>query len=70
MGLVSPNSARSNRSLSPYKLDTSILRLEKVEVQVKVEIPGDGTDDRLKRMSEEVVSPTGTPPKDMVEILN
>ena len=70
MGLVSPNSARSNGPLSPYKLETSILKLEKVEVRVKVEIPVDRTDDRLKRMSEEVVSPTGTPPKDMVGLLN
>ena len=68
MSLVSHYSARSNGPLSPY----SIHRLEKVEVPVaSVKIETQLHDDRrLKRMSEEVVSPTGTPPKDMVGLLN
>ena len=72
MGLVSPNSARSNGPLSSQKLDNSILKLEKVEVllpAIQTNLPG-YDDRRLKRMSEEVVSPTGTPPKDMVGLLN
>ena len=71
MILIPPQSARSNGLVSPHKSDCSILKLEKVVLPaVKIEIPDICIDDRLKRMSEEVVSPTGTPPKDMNRLLN
>ena len=71
MTLISPSSARSNGPIIPHKPDSSIFKLEKVVVpSIKIDISETRTDDRLKRMSEEVVSPTGTPPKDMNRLLN
>lgn len=71
MTLIPPKSARSNGPISPHKSDCSIFKLEKVVLPaVRIEIPDICIDDRLKRMSEEVVSPTGTPPKDMNRLLN
>ena len=71
MTLIPLQSARSNGLVSSHKSDCSMLKLEKVVLPaVKIEIPDICIDDRLKRMSEEVVSPTGTPPKDMNRLLN
>ena len=71
MTLIPPQSARSNGPVSPHGSNGSILKLQKVVLPaVRIEIPDICIDDRLKRMSEEVVSPTGTPPKDMNRLLN
>jgi NAD-dependent histone deacetylase SIR2 len=58
MGPISPNSLKNNGPLNPTKADSIGAKLEKVEIPLKVEIPDP---DRLKRMSEEVVSPSTTP---------
>ena len=58
MAPISPNSFKNNGLISPSKLHSLDAKVEKVEIALKVEIPDP---DRLKRMSEEVVSPSTTP---------
>ena len=70
MAPVSPQDARSNsvlpmpEEMSPGLKPQTKTKLEKVEVQI-VETKG-----RLKRMSEEIVSPVGGAPADMRKLLN
>ena len=70
MAPLSPQDARSNNALptpeelSPNDKAHPITKLEKVEVQVV------GAKGRLKRLSEEIVSPVGGAPPDMQKLLN
>ena len=71
---ISPQSARNNGPVSlPQSLPEG-LKLEKVEVPVKLETPPkvDEIPDprKLKRMSEERISPTGNPPSGMAQLLH
>ncbi|KAK4691907.1 hypothetical protein P7C71_g5192, partial [Lecanoromycetidae sp. Uapishka_2] len=68
MAQISPTSARYNGQLSPNKDYLATVKLEKVEVPLKVNTTNKD-DNRLKRMSEEVVSPTGSPPRGMNGLL-
>lgn len=72
MAPISPNSARNNSPLSPSKINPVNVKLKKVEVPLKIDTTVATTkdDNRLKRMSEEVVSPIGSPPKGMTGLLN
>ena len=66
---VSPNT-----HWSPHRNTFPPLKVEKVAVPLKVEVPVSATqmpdDTRLKKLSEEIVSPTGTMPAGMVGILH
>ena len=78
MAIVPLHSARSNGPLSPAKSEESaVVKVEKVEVALRIETDvGRGREmgmegrGRLKRMSEEVVSPVGGTPKGMGGLLN
>ena len=71
---ISPQSARNNGPLSPSKSFTEAAKLEKVQVPMKLEIPlkiNEIQDSRkLKRMSEERISPTGYVPSGMAQLLH
>lgn len=71
MASLSPTSAKSNGPLSPPRAEFPSLKVAvplKVEIPPKPEMPSDFR--RLKRMSEEIVSPTGTMPSGMAAILH
>ena len=79
MAPLSPNSAKSNGPLTSTQTQSPASKLEKVEITLKdipltIEIPTDGEyaadQRRLKRMSEEIVSPTGSKPSGMANILH
>ncbi|KAG8533306.1 uncharacterized protein KY384_002089 [Bacidia gigantensis] len=63
---VPPQSARSNSNGSPLE-GTVMRKLEKIEVKIEDSNPKTG---RLKRMSQESISPTGKLPKALAHILN
>lgn len=71
---ISPQSARNNGPVRPSKSLTESVKLEKVEVPIKLEIPPkvDEIQDprKLKRMSEERISPTGNIPSGMAQLLH
>ena len=74
---ISPQSARNNGPVSPAKSFTESIKLEKIEIPIKIEIPPkvDKIQDiqepgRLKRMSEERISPTGNVPSGMAQLLH
>lgn len=71
---ISPQSARNNGPVSPSRSLAESLKLEKVEIPIKVEIPAEAEEIRdprkLKRMSEERISPTGNVPSDMAQLLH
>ena len=74
MSPISPTSAKRNASISSVDSEAILPKLARVEIPLKIEIPGkeisspDGR--RLKRMSEEIVSPTGNTPSGMANILH
>jgi len=79
MALLSPNSAKSNGPLSSTETQSSTSKLAKVNiplegVPLKIEIPSNedllADNKRLKRMSGEIVSPTGSKPSGMANILH
>lgn len=74
MAPLSPNSIKSNGPLSPPESDFPPLKLERVEVPLRIEVSKESDpprdDQRLKRMSEEILSPTGKAPSDMLKLLN
>lgn len=79
MAPISPTSAKSNGALSFTRVQSPSSKLQKVEVSInqaplKIEIPTEGDlpaeSSRLKRMSEEIVSPTGSKPSGMANILH
>lgn len=71
---ISPQSARNNGPVSPSKSLTDGVKLEKVEIPMKLEIPPKEDEIRdprkLKRMSEERISPTGNIPSGMAQLLH
>ncbi len=71
---ISPQSARNNGPVSPSKSLAEGAKLEKVEIPMKIEIPPkvDEIHDprKLKRMSEERISPTGNVPSGMAQLLH
>lgn len=71
---ISPQSARNNGPASPYESLAENAKLEKVEIPIKLEIPPkvDEIQDtrKLKRMSEERISPTGNVPSGMAPLLH
>lgn len=71
---LSPQSARNNGPVSPFKSLTESIKLETVEIAIKLETPPkiDEIQDprKLKRMSEERISPTGNIPSGMANILH
>ena len=71
---ISPQSARNNGPVSPCKPLTESAKLEKVEIPIKLDIPPkvDEIQDtrKLKRMSEERISPTGNVPSGMAQLLH
>ena len=74
MAPLSPHSAKSNGPLTPTAFEPLPLKIAKVEVPIEIEITGsciiasDG--ERLKKMSEEIVSPIGGVPSGMANILH
>ena len=71
---LSPQSARNNGPVSPSRSLAESVKFEKVEIPIKVEIP-DKVEEikdprKLKRMSEERISPTGKVPSDMARLLH
>lgn len=66
MGPIPPQSARSNSTV-PSPSHTAMFPNLKAET---FEPPATHEIGRLKRMSEEIVSPTGSPPRDMARLLN
>lgn len=71
---ISPQSARNNGPLSPSLSLPEGVKLEKVQVPLKLETPPkvDTIPDprKLKRMGEERISPTGNPPSGMARLLH
>lgn len=71
---ISPQSARNNGPVSPSKSLNEGLKLQKLEIPMKLEIcpnVADIQDSRkLKRMSEERISPTGNVPSGMAQLLH
>lgn len=71
---ISPQSARSNGPVSLYQPLIDTVKLEKVEVPIKPETPLQVDEIRdprkLKRMSEERISPTGNVPSGMAQLLH
>ena len=71
---ISPQSARNNGPMSPAESLIKGAKLEKVEINVKFETPpkiNEIQDPRkLKRMSEERISPTGKLPSGMAQLLH
>ena len=71
---ISPQSARSNGPVSPSRPLVESVKFEKVEVPIKPDIPlkVDEIPDprKLKRMSEERISPTGNVPSGMAQLLH
>ena len=71
---ISPQSARNNGPLSPTDSVAESIKLEKVEIPIKVETApkvGEIPDPhKLKRMSAERISPTGNVPSGMAQILH
>ena len=71
---ISPQSARNNGPVSPSNPLTESIKLEKVEIPMKLEIASKVEEiqdsSRLKRMSEERISPTGNVPSDMAQLLH
>ncbi|KAL9136060.1 MAG: hypothetical protein Q9175_002728 [Cornicularia normoerica] len=71
---ISPQSARNNGPMSPAKTLAEGVKLEKVEIPVKLGTPPevDEIQDsrKLKRMSEERISPTGNVPSGMAQLLH
>lgn len=71
---ISPQSARSNGPVSPSQPLIESAKLEKVEVTIKPETPLQVDEIRdprkLKRMSEERISPTGNVPSGMAQLLH
>ena len=71
---ISPQSARNNGPVSPSQSLTETVKVAKVEVPLMVETPPkvDEIQDprKLKRMSEERISPTGNIPSGMAELLH
>lgn len=71
---ISPQSARNNGPVSPSDSPLESVKLEKVEIPIKLEIPPtvDEIQDprKLKRMSEERISPTGSVPSGMAQLLH
>lgn len=61
MAQISPTSAKNNGQVSPSKDDSATVKFEKVEIPLKLDTSVGKDDNRLKRMSEEVVSPSTTP---------
>ena len=74
MAPLSPHSAKSNGPLTPPDFESLPLKSAKVETPLQLAIsspevvPSDGN--RLKRMSEEIVSPVGSVPSGMANILH
>ena len=71
---ISPQSARNNGPMSPAESLTKGAKLEKIEINVNFETPlkvNEIQDPRkLKRMSEERISPTGKLPSGMAQLLH
>ena len=71
---ISPQSARNNGPVSPSKSLAESVKLEKVEIPIKLKIPTkvDEIEDprKLKRMSQERISPTGNVPSGMAQLLH
>ena len=71
---ISPQSARNNGPMSPVESLTKGAKLERIEINVKFETPlkiNEIQDPRkLKRMSEERISPTGKLPSGMAQLLH
>ena len=71
---ISPQSARNNGPMSPAESLTKGAKLEKIEINAKFETPfkvNEIQDPRkLKRMSEERISPTGKLPSGMAPLLH
>lgn len=71
---ISPQSARNNGPISPSKSSSEGFKFEKVEVPMKLEIPSKVNEiqdsRKLKRMSEERISPTGYVPSGMARLLH
>ncbi len=79
MALLSPTSAKSNGPLSSTQIQSPASKLARVQIPLKetplkIKIPHNGDlladNERLKRMSEEIVSPTGSKPSGMANILH
>ncbi|KAL6717956.1 hypothetical protein ACLMJK_004041 [Lecanora helva] len=74
MAPLSPNSIKSNGPLTPPDFEDLPLKIQRVEIPLphgitsEAESPDQGK--RLKRMSEEIVSPSGTTPTGMGHILH
>ncbi len=66
---ISPQSARNNGPVSPSQSLAETVKFEKVEIPMKLETPHK-VDDKLKRMSEERISPTGNVPSGMAQLLH
>ncbi|KAL9130984.1 MAG: hypothetical protein Q9217_000973 [Psora testacea] len=64
--IISPHSARSNRNSKPPSI--IYVKPDKIDVKIEVSVPPDSG--RLKRLSEETVSPIGAVPNDMAQLLN
>ena len=71
---ISPQSARNNGPMSPAESLTKVAKLEKIEINANLETPlkvNEIQDPRkLKRMSEERISPTGKLPSGMAPLLH
>jgi len=72
MAPISPKSAKGKWPLNPSGTEILSWKASRVEVPLQIEIPCNSPHDgkRLKRMSEEIVSPTGTTPSGMANILH
>ena len=66
---IPPHSARSNTN-STNNDNNDLIYVDHDKMAVKVEIDVASSSGRLKRLSEETVSPVGTVPNDMVQLLN
>ena len=74
MAPLSPNSVKSNGPVTTSDFETLPLKIARVEIPLQIDIPSQGEPPhdgrRLKRMSEEIVSPSGNTPSGMANILH
>ena len=74
MAPLSPNSAKGNGPVTPLDSESLPLKVARVEIPFQIDIPIQEEPPydvrRLKRMSEEIVSPTGNAPSGMANILH
>ncbi|KAL9104110.1 MAG: hypothetical protein Q9163_000912 [Psora crenata] len=64
---IPPRSARSNSIRAP---PNEVIYINPAKIEVKIGAPASSKPGRLKRLSEETVSPVGAVPNDMAQLLN